>query len=156
MINYFSSKVEFHCNLGEKRLIDLFKKWDKEKKLSNSYSYDYYYKRIFDNNSLVLNRFVGKVHEAQDVFMNYNKESQLLSLEIKPVVRAYALFLIVPMSVLVLLGSENVENRFWLIPVISLFLLICFFKWIVNVERKKIITEVKKVLTKEKIKHTIV
>ena len=144
--NLFSSSLFFNCDLRNQTLLSLFNHWEKDKNLKNSISGEYYLKRVINDNDFVVSSFRWKSYESQDVHMIYNRKEKILNLEIKPSKRGYLLFLIVPLSVIVLLNNESVEQKFWLIPVISIVVIFLFFKWVVYIEKENIRIEIEKVL----------
>lgn len=155
MIKLFYSKLEFRCNLDGNDLKKVFYEWDKERSTYNSYSYEYYIKKEIGENDIVLSRFTAKIYEAQDIKIQYQKDFKVLKVEIRPNLRSYVLFLIVPLSIIALNSNKDVKAIFWLIPIVAFLVLFIFFKAIVIIERKSIMKEIERVLIQKGIKYSL-
>ncbi|HMQ47645.1 MAG TPA: hypothetical protein PKA00_05710 [Saprospiraceae bacterium] len=145
--NIFYSSIRIPCNLGRKDFVEVFSSWTKSKNdWNNMISYEYYIKKIIDNNRVVVPKFTSKVIEAQDIYINYKKDKRVLDITIKPALRSFSLFLVVPLSVFVLASTKSLKVEFWLIPILALLFLILFFKWMIKKEEKEVVASIEEKL----------
>jgi hypothetical protein len=142
----FSSHAMFYCNLGDKSLKDIFTDW---------HEHDFYIKKQIDKNTILIHsKYSQKVYGNSNIILNYNEQENSLSIKSSPFFRSYILFTIIPLSVLILLKTNNLNNMYFLAPVLFLLFLILMLKWSVIYNKNAALKSIQALLVKNKIKYS--
>ena len=156
MNKLFYKEIEYDCDFGNKTLTEILREWDRSRELKNMVSYKLYFKKIINEDHIILNRFVSKVFESQDIHVVYVRNKKKMILKIKPVWRSYLLFVLIPVSAIILANSDKAGMYTYLLPVLIFIALIFFFKYLIRDEAIKIKKELNDLFFQKKISFKII
>ncbi len=154
--HFFTKRIRYKCDLGDENLTDFLSEWNRKKGWKTMWSYELYFKKVLNRNEIILNRFVSEVYESADVHIKYDPTSCTLDVILKPVRRAYAVFLIIPVLIWAGIYGENVDWRFWLLPIGASVLTVTLLKWMIWDDYRKIKQELEQKFKDNKRKYIVI